>query len=140
LADLRHADVTSVYGAYLSGANELGRDSRWRFAWRSRRAQAEVRPIDRQRETPRDGGPGLMMRLTDAQGANRSAADLMLIVQAVKNASGVPVDGTAGFRFVDRSQAYRLEPPGSTLAPGTYLVSFTVAGDPVEHALKVTVR
>jgi hypothetical protein len=83
-------------------------------------------------------GSPILLRLTDAHGENRSAADVVLTVQTITDDRGVAVPGETIFRFDDRAHAYRLDRPIAARATA-YEVSFTVAGDPIAHSWKFIV-
>lgn len=96
---------------------------------------------------PRGSWAVLKLTLTDANGRNLSSGTLA--VTALNLAPvGQPWDGTSGnfqraftfSRALAPGGGYELLVNTGTLRPGTYVLTFQVAGDPVLHTLQFSVR
>jgi hypothetical protein len=93
----------------------------------------------------------ITLQLCDAQGANVSAAGLAVTAVSITGPDGA-TQPPAAAGSANPGNAFRYDPTlGGTggyiynlktagLAPGTYTLSFTVAGDPVTHTAQFVVR
>jgi hypothetical protein len=94
-------------------------------------------PIGNRRQTV-----PIALQLTDAGGVNRSAAGLVVTALGVRSADGsrrIDLEGEA-FRFDSTGSRYRYDFHAKDLAPGDYVLSFAVRGDPVEHTIGFSIR
>jgi hypothetical protein len=94
------------------------------------------RPVARGTRLP------LALRLADARGVNRSAAEVELTLRGLVRADGTtPPDlPPAQFRFDAALGGYRLDVDTTGLPAGRYTLSFAATGDPVEHTIDFEIR